>query len=90
MNGPDAQVRALDTLARHYVSDREILDDLTRLFKTSKSISVQRAIAGVLLRSDYNAFAKPDLVRVLREYRRKSPDGEDVIDVLIRRLQAAA
>jgi hypothetical protein len=28
-------------------------------------------------------------VRVLREQRRKSPDGQDVIDVLIRRMQAS-
>jgi hypothetical protein len=86
---PDAQARALDTLSRQYLSDRESLDELTRLFRTSKSVTVQRAVAGVLLRSDHSVFAKPELVRVLREYRRKSPDGEDVIDVLIRRLQAA-
>jgi hypothetical protein len=88
MTGPDAQARALDTLSRQYLSDRQSLDELTRIFRTSKSVAVQRAVAGVLLRSDHSVFAKPELVRVLREYRRKSPDGEDVIDVLIRRLQA--
>jgi hypothetical protein len=49
---------------------------------------LQRAIAGVFIRSDYRAVAQLDLVQVLRRYRIKSPDGEDMIDVLIRRLQA--
>ena len=89
MRGSEAQVRALDTLARQYLSDREILDELTRLFTLAKSVNVQRAIAGVFIRSDYRAIVKPELVRVLRQHRLKSPDGEDLIDVLIRRLQAA-
>jgi hypothetical protein len=87
MNGSDAQVRALDTLARHRLSDRESLEELTGLFPRAKSVSVQRAIAGILIRSDYQAMAKPELVRTLRQHRLKSPDGEDMIDVLIRRLQ---
>jgi len=85
----DAQVRALDTLALHYVADRESLDQLLRLFPIARSVMVQRAIAGVLIRSDYQAIARPELVRVLRLYRLKSPDGADLIDVLIRRLQLA-
>jgi hypothetical protein len=50
---------------------------------------VQRAIAGVLIRSDYQSIAKPELVRALRDKRKKSPDGRDLIDVLIRRMQAS-
>jgi hypothetical protein len=50
---------------------------------------VQRAIAGILIRADYHAIAKPELVRALREKRLKSPDGQDLIDVLIRRMQAS-
>jgi len=42
----------------------------------------------VLIRADYRTIARPDVVRTLREYRRKSPSGEDVIDALIRRLVA--
>jgi hypothetical protein len=84
----DAQVRALDTLAHYYVSDRESLDELTRLFPRARSVNVQRAIAGVFIRSDYRALPRQDLVRMLRQHRLKSPDGEDLIDVLIRRLQA--
>jgi hypothetical protein len=87
MAGSDAQVRALDTLARHQLSDRESLDELTRLFPLAKTVDVQRAIAGILIRSDYAAIAKPELLRALRQHRLRSPDGQDVIDVLVRRLQ---
>jgi hypothetical protein len=89
MRDVDAQVRALDTLAAHRVSDRESLESLARLFPVAKSVNVQRAIAGILIRSDYESIARPDLVRALREKRLKSPDGQDLIDVLIRRMQAS-
>jgi hypothetical protein len=89
MTDPDAQILALDTLAEHAVSDQESLESLTRLFPLAKSVSVQRAIAGILIRADYHAIAKPELVRALREKRLKSPDGQDLIDVLIRRMQAS-
>lgn len=87
MAGSDAKVRALDTLAHHYLADRESLGELVRLFPLSESVSVQRAIAGILIRSDYKVIAKPELIRTLSEHRLRSPDGEDVIDVLIRRLR---
>src|SRR5207249_613098 len=48
MSGTEAQIRALDTLALHYVTDRESLEHLTRLFPQAKSLGVQRAIAGIL------------------------------------------
>src|SRR6202049_178918 len=86
MNGSDAQVRALDTLAHYRLSDRESLEELTRLFPLAKSVNVQRAIAGILIRSDYQTIAKPKLAQTLREHRLKSPDGEDSIYVLIRQL----
>jgi hypothetical protein len=88
MDGSDAQVRALDTLAHYRLSDRESLDELTRLFPLAKSVDVQRAIAGILIRSDYPMIAKPGLMQTLREYRLRSPDGEDSIDVLIRHLRS--
>jgi hypothetical protein len=89
MSDGDAQIRALDTLAQHRLSDRESLESLTRLFPVAKTVNVQRAIAGILIRSDYHAIAKPELVRALREKRLRSPDGQDLIDVLIRRMQAS-
>jgi len=89
MNGPQAQVRALAALERHYLADRESLDALTSLFPRARTVDVQRAIASVLIRADYRAIAKPDVVRMLQRHRLKSPDGADLIDALIRRLQAA-
>jgi len=84
-----AQVRALDALAHHRLSDRETLEALTRLYPVAKSVSVQRAIAGILIRADYGQIASPELVRALQDHRLKSPDGRDLIDVLIRRLQVS-
>jgi len=89
MSGAEAQAHALDTLAHFRLSDRDILEDLARLFAVAKSVNVQRAIAGILIRADFRAIANPELVRALRQTRLKSPDGEDVIDILIRRLQAS-
>jgi hypothetical protein len=89
MNGSDAQARALDTLAPYHLSDRESLEALTRLFPLAKSVNVQRAIAGILIRSDFKTIATPEVVKTLRQSRLKSPDGADLIDVLIRRLQSS-
>ena len=89
MEGADAKVVALDTLARHYLSDRQSLEALVVLFGLSDSISVQRAIAGILIRSDYRSIARPELARTLGERRVRSTDGEDVIDMLIRRLASS-
>lgn len=86
MTGSETQARALETLAAYRLGDKEILEELTQLFSLAKSIDVQRAIAGILIRSDYGAIASPELVRVLRQHRLKSPDGADVIDVLLRRM----
>ncbi len=90
MSDVDAQVRALDTLAHHRLSDPATLEEVARLFPVARSIDVQRAIAGLLLRADYQAIAGPDLARTLREHRLKSPGGRDLIDVLINQLQAAS
>jgi hypothetical protein len=87
MTDTDSQVSALNTLAHHRLSDPETLERLARLFPVARSVDVQRAIAGILIRSDYASMAKPELLRALVEHRLKSPDGRDLIDVLIRRLQ---
>jgi hypothetical protein len=87
MNGSGAQVRALDTLARHRLSDRESLDELARLFPAAESVDVQRAIAAVFIRADYQSLPRTEMVRVLSQSRLKSPSGADIIDILIRRLQ---
>ena len=88
MRGSGEQVRALDTLARHRLSDRQSLSELARLFPATGSVEVQRAIAAVFIRADYQALPSPEMARVLSQNRLKSPDGADIIDVLIRRLRA--
>ena len=71
------------------LSDSESLKELTGLFADAESIAVQRAIAGILIRSDYPAISRPDVVRSLRQHRLNSTDGEDMIEILIRYLQAS-
>ncbi len=83
-----AKVRALDTLARLNISDRQVLDELAGLFAQARSVNVQRAIAEIFIRSDSKAIARSELVGVLRQYRLRAPGGgQDLIDVLIQRLQ---
>jgi hypothetical protein len=84
-----AQVAALEALGRHYLSDREALRALTRLYAETPSPSVQSAIAGVLIRADHRALASPELLQTLTEKRRPSPDGHRLLDALIRNLQAS-
>jgi hypothetical protein len=89
MSGSTAQVRALDTLGRQRLSDRQTLDKLARLFSVAESVDVQRAIAAVFIRSDYQLLDKAEIVRVLSQSRLKSLSGDDIIDILIRRLRPA-
>ncbi len=84
-----AQVRALETLARQRMADPQSLKEIAELFPQARSLDVQRAIAGILMRSDYRSLGAVDLARSLRQHRIKSPDGSDVIDMLIRLLQMA-
>jgi hypothetical protein len=88
MKGSVAQVRALDTLARYRLSDRESLARVAQMFPLARTIDLQRAIAGILIRADYEMIARPELIETLTRHRLKSPDGEDLIDALIRRLKA--
>ena len=88
MRPSGAQVRALEALGRHYLSDREILDMLTRLFAGTSSGSVQAAIAGILIRAERRSIASPQLLQTLVETRRKSPGGDNMVDALIHRLQS--
>lgn len=89
MPAPDAQARALEALGRHYVSDREVLDMLVRLFSETSSWPVQSAIAGILIRADRRLIAGPQLLRTLVERRRPSPPGDNMVDALIRNLRSS-
>lgn len=83
----DAQAHALDVLARQPLGDPGLLDDLVRLFSGTRSLGVQRAIAGILIRGEYRVLAATGTARELRAHRLPSPDGEDMIDILIRRME---
>ncbi|MBC5767100.1 hypothetical protein [Ramlibacter albus] len=89
MSAPEAQTRALDVLARHYVSDRESVDTLKQLFARTRSMAVQNAIAGVLIRAD-RSVRSPDLLRTLRENRLRASPGDNMVDALISRLQESS
>jgi len=89
MPAADAQVAALETLSRQRLTDPESLREIARLYPVARSVQVQRAIANVLIRSDYRVLGQADLARSLKQYRIKSPDGSDVIDALIRVLGAS-
>ena len=89
MPASDAQVRALGALGRHYVSDREVLDMLVRLFSETPSWPVQAAVAGILIRADRRTLASPQLLRTLVERRRPSPPGDNIVDALIRNLRSS-
>ncbi len=90
MGDGEAQVRALDALAAMRISDRESLATLAALYPRARTAGVQRAIAGVMIRADAHALGTPDFLRALRRDRLPSAGGEDLIDVLIRRLQTAS
>ena len=70
------------------MSDRDILDRLTRLFSETSSWSVQAAIAGILIRADHRSIASPELLRMLLARRLPSSGSENMIDALIRKLQS--
>ncbi len=58
MTDPAAQIRALETLARHRLSDPQSLDELARLFPAAGTLDVQRAIAAVFIRPDYESLPR--------------------------------
>ncbi|HET7731396.1 MAG TPA: hypothetical protein VFK48_15310 [Usitatibacter sp.] len=88
MKGTAAQVRALETLARHHVADAEVIGELGRLFARTASAAVQRAIAEIFLRADAGTIASTELVTVLQKHRLAPVGGgQDLVDVLIGRLQ---
>ena len=82
-----AQVRALETLAQQRLSDAESLREIAGMFPLARSVQAQRAIAAILIRADHRVLGQADLARTLKQHRLKSPDGDDVIDALIRVLQ---
>ena len=89
MSPSDAQVRALESLGRHYLADRAILDLLIGLFSQTPSAAVQAAVAGILIRADQRSIASPQLVLTLVKNRRPSPPGDSMVDALLRKLRSS-
>jgi hypothetical protein len=88
MKSVPAQVRALDTLGRHHIADRGVIDELSRLFERTRSLDVQRAIAEVFLRTGPEVLDR-DVVATLRAHRIKAPGARpDLIDQLLSRLSS--
>ena len=87
--GP-AQIRALEALGRHYVSDREVLERLVALYGQTSSAAVQTAVAGILLRADRSALPAQALRQTLSTLRRDARNGagDGTIDALIALLDA--
>mgnify|MGYP006888937724 FL=1 len=87
--GP-AQIRALEALGRHYVSDREVLERLVALYGQTSSAAVQTAVAGILLRADRSALPAQTLRQTLITLRRDARNGagDGTIDALIALLDA--
>jgi hypothetical protein len=82
------QVRALGALARLNIDDREILREMEGAFASAKTAGVQSAIAEVFIRSGAPGISKPELASLLRRHRLPSGHSEDLVDVLLKRLQS--
>lgn len=89
MTATAGQVRALEVLSKQRLADAQSLQAIAQLFPLARSLEVQRAIAGLLIRADTRLLARADLARSLRQHRLRSTDGTDVIDLLIQLLQTA-
>jgi hypothetical protein len=87
MTAAGAQVRALEALGKQRLADAQSLQAIAELFPRARSLAVQRAIAGLLIRADHRLLARAEVARTLRQHRLQSPDGNDVIDTLIGLLQ---
>lgn len=83
----EAQVLALGTLGRQYLSDRDLLARLGDLFAETPSAEVQRAVAGILLRADRASMDVDRLLRQLRDHRLDGGTGAPIVDALVQRLQ---
>ncbi len=81
-----AQVNALDVLARHYVADRGVVDQMVRLYAKTSSSAVQEAVAGVLIRADRRQFDAAQMRTTLQARRLPSGGGGGMVDALIRQL----
>jgi hypothetical protein len=83
------QVRALDALAGQQLADPESIEMLARLFPVAQSAEVQAAIAGILIRSDYQAIATLEFAQTVRESSLTSAGRSGPVDILLRRMSGS-
>jgi len=88
MSSPMVQVRALGALERLNIEDGEVLRELEGAFASAKTPGVQSAIAEVFIRSGAPGISRPELASLLRRHRLPAVRGEDLVDVLLKRLQS--
>jgi len=86
MAPPEAQVLALETLARQEITEVEVIERLARLYARTPSWAVQAAIAGALVRIDAGLLAAVPLARTVRAHRLPAPGSDNRIDALLLRL----
>ena len=85
MPSPAAQTRALYTLGRLHVTDRDTLDELLRLFTRTRSFEVQLAIAEVFLRAGPEAIDSVGARQRFRLHRLRASGGQpDLIEQVSR------
>lgn len=90
-----AQAQAVESLGRLYLSDREVLQRLLRLYAQTPSPAVQAAVAGSLLRADprvmpaEHSAERVRLLELLRQQRRPNGAAGGMIDALIHKLESS-
>jgi hypothetical protein len=87
MPASPAQVQAIDALGRHAPLQRELLDTLLQLYARTDSWAVQAAIAGILIRADTRTVPRLAWLKTLEDARLPAPEGDSLVDILIRRLR---
>lgn len=86
MPADDAQVRALEVVGRHYVSDREVLALLLDQYTKTPSVEVQNAVVGVLIRADRRSIDAAELRQTLLQHRKRPTGAADMFDALLAQL----
>ena len=84
---PEAQIRALETLARFRIDDRDSLEALLQVFADTRNPGTQQAIAKVFLFADFASVDKAEFARVIRARRLRSVGGSDATDFLLHKLE---
>lgn len=85
MPSAETQARAIEALGRSAPLKPDMLAVLMQVYEKTGSWHVQNAIAGVLIRADAQSLPRADWLQALERARLPAPDGEPLVDVLMRR-----